>query len=39
VRNAVIQPGDCQPLRLQESPRRPARNVVDGGNTSADCAG
>ncbi len=38
VRNAVIQPGDCQPPRNQEPPRRPTRNAVDGGNTSADYA-
>lgn len=38
VRNAVIQSGDCQPPRDQELPRQPARNAVDGENTSADCA-
>jgi hypothetical protein len=38
MRNAVIQSSDCQPLKSQGSPIRQTRNVVDGGNTSADCA-
>ncbi len=35
----VIQPGDCQPLKNPKRlPIQRTRNVVDGENTSADCA-